>query len=128
MALTAAGVTAVISAWPPWFDLLRYAGALYLLWLAFQAVAHQSAARLEEKRDASTWSILRMATLNRLLNPVETLANIFESVFNRRANGMMVLAQNTQVRSRQGINIAGHLSLQFHLCSIASVTISIFIM
>lgn len=36
--LTATGVTAIVAAWPPAFDVLRYAGALYLLWLAIKAV------------------------------------------------------------------------------------------
>ncbi|MGT2490244.1 LysE family translocator [Cupriavidus basilensis] len=36
--LTATGITAVIAAWPPAFDLIRYAGALYLLWMACKAL------------------------------------------------------------------------------------------
>ena len=40
----ATGVTALVAAWPPSFDLLRYAGALYLLWLAWQALRSGSAA------------------------------------------------------------------------------------
>jgi hypothetical protein len=31
-ALTAMGVTAIVAAWPPAFDILRYIGALYLVW------------------------------------------------------------------------------------------------
>src|SRR6478672_12674135 len=33
----ATGVTALVAAWPPAFDVLRYVGAAYLLWLAWQA-------------------------------------------------------------------------------------------
>ena len=36
--LTATAVTALIAALPASFDVLRIAGALYLLWLAFQAI------------------------------------------------------------------------------------------
>lgn len=36
--LTATGVTAVVTAWPPSFDLIRYAGAAYLLWMAYKAM------------------------------------------------------------------------------------------
>lgn len=36
-ALTAMGVTALVASWPPAFDLIRYSGGLYLLWLAFKA-------------------------------------------------------------------------------------------
>jgi len=69
----ASGVTALVAAWPPSFDLLRYAGALYLLWLAVQALraggaghAIASGARAEP---AAFARIVRMAFLNNLVNP-----------------------------------------------------------
>ena len=34
--LTVTGVTSVVAAWPPSFDLLRYAGTAYLLYLAIR--------------------------------------------------------------------------------------------
>ena len=68
-ALTAGGVTAVVTAWPPSFDILRYFGALYLLWLAVQAVRRQGFAQLEKNRKTTAWNIFRMAMLNSLLNP-----------------------------------------------------------
>ena len=36
--LTATGFSAIIAAWPPSFDLLRYLGAMYLVWLAIKAI------------------------------------------------------------------------------------------
>ncbi len=42
--LTACGVTAVVAAWPPAFDLLRTVGALYLVWLAIKALRTPGAA------------------------------------------------------------------------------------
>src|SRR5438445_466619 len=36
--LTAMGVTAIVAAWPPAFDILRYIGALYLVWLAVRLI------------------------------------------------------------------------------------------
>ena len=36
--LTVTGVTAVVAAWPPSFDILRYVGTAYLLYLAIQAI------------------------------------------------------------------------------------------
>ena len=36
--LTVVGVTAAIAAWPPSFDVLRYAGTTYLLYVAFKAL------------------------------------------------------------------------------------------
>lgn len=35
---TATGVTALAVVWPPSFDVLRYLGALYLVWLAVRVV------------------------------------------------------------------------------------------
>ncbi len=68
-ALTATGVTAVITAWPPSFDLLRYLGALYLLWLAVQALRQRAAVRLEDQGKIGVSTIFRAAMLNSLLNP-----------------------------------------------------------
>lgn len=68
-ALTAMGVTAVITAWPPSFDILRYFGAAYLLWLAIQTIRLRGVSRVEEKCKATTLEICRMAVLNSLLNP-----------------------------------------------------------
>ena len=48
--LTATGVTALIAALPALFDVLRVAGVLYLLWLAFQAIRSQGAAEAERWR------------------------------------------------------------------------------
>ncbi len=67
--LTATGVTALIAAWPPSFDLLRYAGALYLLWLAWQAVRSPGTTAIPGAQPASRARIFRMAMLNSLLNP-----------------------------------------------------------
>ena len=67
--LTATGVTAVVAAWPPLFDLLRYLGAAYLVWLAVQAIRPRAAADLEVRAKSSSEKIYRMAVLNSLLNP-----------------------------------------------------------
>lgn len=87
-ALTAMGVTAVITAWAPSFDILRYFGALYLLWLAIQAVRSGSIARLEERQTAPTWQITRTAIVNSLLNPKALLFfMVFLPQFVRPASG-----------------------------------------
>ena len=68
----ASGVTALIAAWPPSFDLLRYAGALYLLGLAWQALRHGSGSGLPAAAralPAGFGRIVRMAFLNNLVNP-----------------------------------------------------------
>jgi threonine/homoserine/homoserine lactone efflux protein len=67
----ATGVTALVAAWPPSFDVLRYAGALYLVWLAVQAI-NGSGAGLRmgaQAPSAGFGRIVRMALLNNLVNP-----------------------------------------------------------
>jgi threonine/homoserine/homoserine lactone efflux protein len=66
----ATGVTALVAAWPPSFDLLRYAGALYLLWLAVQALRSNGGLPAGAKAQPSVFArIVRMAFLNNLVNP-----------------------------------------------------------
>ncbi|MDQ0572454.1 threonine/homoserine/homoserine lactone efflux protein [Variovorax paradoxus] len=66
----ASGVTALVAAWPPSFDLLRYAGVLYLLWLAAQAVRSGGGLPTGARAQPSAFSrIVRMAFLNNLVNP-----------------------------------------------------------
>ena len=67
--LTASGVTALIAALPASFDVLRVAGALYLLWLAFQGVRSHGQLKLAAGANIPTLEIFRRAMLNSLLNP-----------------------------------------------------------
>jgi threonine/homoserine/homoserine lactone efflux protein len=67
--LTASGVTAIVAAWPPSFDVLRYLGAGYLLWLAFKALQAPSQAALASAVQLSSTKIYGTAMLNSLLNP-----------------------------------------------------------
>jgi threonine/homoserine/homoserine lactone efflux protein len=68
-ALVVAGVATIVAAWPPSFDVLRYAGAFYLAWLAFQAVRRRSAADSTQTNLLGTWGIVRLSTVTSLLNP-----------------------------------------------------------
>jgi threonine/homoserine/homoserine lactone efflux protein len=68
-AITAAGVTAAIAAWPASFDLIRYCGIVYLLWLAIQSIRQGGVAKVEEKDKTALWRVVRLAMLNSLLNP-----------------------------------------------------------
>jgi threonine/homoserine/homoserine lactone efflux protein len=65
----ATGVTALVAAWPPSFDLLRYAGALYLLWLAWQALRSGGASAPARAERAGFAQVLRRAWVNNLVNP-----------------------------------------------------------
>ena len=65
----ATGITALVAAWPPSFEILRYAGALYLLWLAWQALRPRRAGSALPARPATFLRIMQMALLNNLVNP-----------------------------------------------------------
>ena len=67
--LTATGVTALIAALPASFDVLRVAGALYLLWLAVQAIRSRRQLEIANGAAIPTLEIFRRALLNSLLNP-----------------------------------------------------------
>jgi threonine/homoserine/homoserine lactone efflux protein len=67
--LAATGITAMVAAWPPAFDILRYAGALYLVRLAVQAIRAPGRAEVTERSHVPGMEIFRMAMFNCLLNP-----------------------------------------------------------
>ena len=70
--LTVTGVTAVVAAWPPSFDLLRYAGTAYLLYLAIQAVyagRMDRASVVTEAPENSVRKVFVKALAGSLINP-----------------------------------------------------------
>jgi threonine/homoserine/homoserine lactone efflux protein len=70
LAVTALGLSALIMSWPASFDVLRIAGALYLLWLAWQALRASAAPGRDGVRVQPTLAqVLRRACANGLLNP-----------------------------------------------------------
>ncbi len=88
----ATGVTALVAAWPPSFDVLRYAGALYLLWLAWQALRPAGARSATEAQPAGFARIVRMALLNNLVNPKALLFfMVFLPQFVNTARGHVTL-------------------------------------
>ena len=66
---TATGITALVAAWPPSFDVLRYLGAIYLVWLAIATIRNPGIAVITQRNKSSLGRIVRMAMLNSLLNP-----------------------------------------------------------
>ncbi|QBR00886.1 LysE family translocator [Paraburkholderia pallida] len=68
-ALTATGVTAVVAAWPPSFDLIRYAGAAYLLWMAYKAMRRPGELEQLTASQTTLRSVFVRGALNSLLNP-----------------------------------------------------------
>ena len=70
--LTVTGVTSVVAAWPPSFDLLRYAGTAYLLYLAIQAVyagRMDRASVVTEALENSVRKVFVKALAGSLINP-----------------------------------------------------------
>lgn len=69
-ALTAGGVTALVSNWPPSFDIVRFAGVFYLLWLAQGALRHRGGGAEPPRRPLpGLRAVFLRALLNSLLNP-----------------------------------------------------------
>jgi threonine/homoserine/homoserine lactone efflux protein len=90
--LTATGVTAFVAAWPPSFDVLRYIGALYLVWLGVQAIRSPTRAIITHREHTSMTSIFSMAMLNSLLNPKALLFFVvFLPQFVAPSNGNVAL-------------------------------------
>ncbi|MGZ0717398.1 LysE family translocator [Pseudomonas palleroniana] len=67
--LTATGLTALVASWPPAFDLIRYAGVIYLLWLAYKTLQKKAGLDLAQVRPVRLGHVFVQAMLNSLLNP-----------------------------------------------------------
>jgi len=67
--MVSAGLGVLVMSWAPAFDLLRWAGACYLLWLAWQALKTPPADTDTQATQTSMRKIFARATLNSLLNP-----------------------------------------------------------
>ena len=77
-ALTATGITAVVTRWPLALDAIRWAGALYLLWMAWKALQSRPglAPQSGASHQATLASVWWRATLNSLLNPKALLFSL----------------------------------------------------
>jgi threonine/homoserine/homoserine lactone efflux protein len=69
--LVALGISVLIIAAPPLFLALKIAGAVYLLWLAWQAIVHGGGLRIAEaaKRPPTLWQSFATGVGINLLNP-----------------------------------------------------------
>ena len=69
--LVAFGISVLILAAPPLFMVLKIAGAVYLIWLAWQAIAHGGGLRLAEaaKKPPTLWQSFATGVGITLLNP-----------------------------------------------------------
>ncbi|QBZ89900.1 LysE family translocator [Pseudomonas viciae] len=67
--MVSAGIGALVMSWAPAFELLRLAGAAYLLWLAWQALRTPALPTATQPQMTSFWRIFGRGALNSLLNP-----------------------------------------------------------
>lgn len=69
--LVAFGISVLIIAAPPLFLALKIAGAVYLLWLAYQAIVHGGGLRIAEaaKKPPTVWQSFATGLGINLLNP-----------------------------------------------------------
>lgn len=72
--LAALGIAALIRSSELAFDLVRYAGAAYLVWIGIQAIRHRDAFSMQGERDHKRLAtIFRQSVLGNMLNPKVTL-------------------------------------------------------
>jgi threonine/homoserine/homoserine lactone efflux protein len=72
--LAAVGIAAVIRSSELAFNLVRYAGAAYLVWIGIQALRHRASFSIEGASDARALStIYRQSVIGNVLNPKVTL-------------------------------------------------------
>lgn len=88
--LTATGVTGLVAAWPPSFDIIRYCGALYLLWMAYKTLSSGKLVNTVAGKDVLMRSVFLRAMLNSLMNPKALLFFIvFLPQFVKPTEGMI---------------------------------------
>ena len=68
MTLAAFGLAALFAAWPAAFDVVRYAGAAYLVWIAVKMIRHPPHLGSASDGD-STKAAFRQGVLTNILNP-----------------------------------------------------------
>lgn len=114
------GLSALFMAVPMGYEILKYAGALYLLWMAWQAVrpGHASAFETSKLPPESSQKLLVMGFLTSLLNP--KIAIFYLSVLPQFINpdAGQLLAQSlvlgvTQVAIGTSVNLTFILSASF---------------
>jgi RhtB (resistance to homoserine/threonine) family protein len=68
--LIASGLAALLHAVPIAYDIVRYVGAAYLIWLGIQALRSNAAAASSlSLQPANEWAIFRQGMITNLLNP-----------------------------------------------------------
>ena len=63
------GLAALLQASTEAFSVLKYVGAVYLVYLGLQAIFDRSGGILEHSQSATDWKVFRQAVLTNLFNP-----------------------------------------------------------
>ena len=72
--LAAVGIAALIRSSPVAFDVVRYAGAAYLVWIGIQALRHRGAFTVEGAAESKALALIyRQSVIGNILNPKVTL-------------------------------------------------------
>jgi len=92
LALVAAGVAVVLSHYPPVFELIRWAGAAYLVWIAYKTLTSPTDQLVAEAEKRSLLAAWRDGVLVNTFNP-KTIVFMFAFLppFVRTENGMPLL-------------------------------------
>ena len=69
LGFVALGVAVILARYPLLFDLIRYAGACYLLWIAYTTLTSPMSALAQDEKQRSTFAAFRDGVLVNLFNP-----------------------------------------------------------
>jgi threonine/homoserine/homoserine lactone efflux protein len=71
--LATLGVAALLRSSPLAFQAIKYAGAVYLIWIGIKALRSQGLATAHERAAQPLWSVFRQSVFGNMLNPKVTL-------------------------------------------------------
>lgn len=92
LGFVALGVAVILAQHPVLFDLIRYAGACYLLWIAYSTLTSPMSALTQDEKQRSTFAAFRDGVLVNLFNPkIIVFMFAFLPPFIRPENGSPLL-------------------------------------
>ncbi|MGF6726140.1 threonine/homoserine/homoserine lactone efflux protein [Paraburkholderia sp. GAS41] len=71
--LATLGIAALLRSSPLAFQAIKYAGAVYLIWIGIKALRSQGLATAHERPPQPLWSVFRQSVFGNMLNPKVTL-------------------------------------------------------
>ncbi len=92
LGFVALGVAVILAQYPLLFDLIRYAGACYLIWIAYTTLTSPMSALAQDEKQRSTFAAFRDGVLVNLFNPkIIVFMFAFLPPFIRPENGSPLL-------------------------------------